>query len=71
MRENEETHARQVTLKHVHNNALLVKDDEGEEVWIPFSQIHDDSEIWEDSKKGEKGKIVVSEWIAKKVGWLE
>ena len=70
MRDDEETYSKQVTLKHVHKEALLVEDDEGEEVWIPFTQIHDDSEIWDESKKGEKGKIVVSEWIAKRVGWL-
>ena len=70
MRDDEETYSKQVTLKHVHKEALLVEDDEGEEVWIPFTQIHDDSEIWDESKKDEKGKIVVSEWIAKRVGWL-
>jgi hypothetical protein len=70
VRDDEETYSKQVTLKHVHNAAILVEDEEGEEVWIPFAQIHDDSEIWNESKKGEKGKIVVSEWIAKRVGWL-
>jgi hypothetical protein len=35
---------------------------EGKEVWIPKSQIHDDSEVFEE---GHKGKLVISEWIAK------
>lgn len=35
---------------------------EGKEVWIPKSQIHDDSEVYDDDHEG---KLVVSEWIAK------
>ena len=30
-------------------------------VWIPKSQIDDDSEVWE---KGQDGTLVTSEWIA-------
>ena len=33
------------------------------------SQIDDDSEIWEDSEKGEEGKLVISEWLATQKGW--
>ena len=35
--------------------------DRPQAVWIPQSQIDDDSEVW---KLGDKGKLVVSEWIA-------
>lgn len=40
--------------------------DDGSE-WIPLSQIHDDSEVYED---GHKGKLVVTAWFARKMGWI-
>jgi hypothetical protein len=45
--------------------ALLVCLDDGREVWIPKSQIHDDSEIW---KPGDAGTLVVNGWWAEKEG---
>jgi hypothetical protein len=54
------------------DKALLVRmEDEdfnkGEnEVWIPRSVIHDDSECYED---GDDGKVVVESWWAEKQGW--
>jgi len=49
--------------------AILVKfgDDgpEGEH-WIPKSQIHDDSEVYEATGTG---ALIVSEWFAKQKGW--
>lgn len=71
MRENEETFTVQITVKHKTEKALLIENGEGEEHWIPFSQIHDDSEIYENAKKGDQGKLVISEWLAKKCGWVE
>jgi hypothetical protein len=38
-----------------------------EEYWIPQSQIHDDSEVW---KAGQRGTIVISEWIATQKGLM-
>lgn len=38
---------------------------EGEEYWIPKSQIDDDSEVYE---MGTEGKLVVSQWIADQRG---
>lgn len=35
------------------------------EVWIPQGQVDDDSEVF---KTGDKGKLVVSAWIASKKG---
>jgi hypothetical protein len=49
------------------DDAILVEDEDGEEVWVPQSQIHDASEVW---KKGDSGTLVVTEWIAIKKGWL-
>jgi hypothetical protein len=40
--------------------ALLCRID-GRDVWIPKSQIDDDSEVYE---KGTEGELVVSQWIA-------
>ena len=47
------------------DKAILV-DVEGEEVWIPKSQVHDDSEVW---KADQEGELVVSSWFARKRGW--
>lgn len=65
-----ETFGIEVTLVRKTEAALLVEDENGEEVWIPLSQVHDDSEIWGDTEIGEKGKLVIPEWLATKKGWL-
>ena len=44
--------------------ALLAREEDGTEEWWPFSQIHENSEIWDDSKIGEEGKMIVTKWIA-------
>ena len=41
---------------------------EGEEVLIPKSQIHDNSEVY---KAGTEGSLIVTEWLAEKRGWSE
>ncbi len=50
--------------------AILVKFPGGDgpegEHWVPKSQIHDDSEVYEASGAG---TLVVSEWLAKQKGW--
>ena len=46
--------------------ALLVSID-GEEHWIPKSQITDDSEVW---KQGDVGTLVITEWIAQEKGLI-
>lgn len=45
--------------------AAILVDVEGEEYWIPQSQVDDDSEIW---KQGDEGELVVSEWFAGRAG---
>ena len=42
------------------DKALLVLV-EGQEVWIPQSQIHDDSEVW---KAGDEGTLIIPDWLA-------
>lgn len=43
--------------------ALLVRLDDGREVWIPKSQISDNSEVF---CEGQRGELVVSRWFAEK-----
>ena len=44
--------------------AILVEI-EGEEYWMPKSQIDDDSEVY---KKGQEGTLVITRWIAEQKG---
>lgn len=37
-------------------------------MWIPQSQVHDNSEVW---KEGDTGRLVVSLWFAEQRGWTE
>lgn len=46
---------------------VITEEDGDEQVWIPKSQIHDDSEVFE---KGGSGKLIVTQWIAEKKGWV-
>jgi len=59
-----------VTVLHATDAALKV-DYEGEEMWIPFSQIDDDSSIFAATHVGEVGELVISEWLAKQKGLLK
>jgi hypothetical protein len=47
------------------DKALLVQFQSGETAWIPKSHISDDSEV---HKEGTKGKLKITEWIAKQKG---
>jgi hypothetical protein len=49
--------------------ALLVRapDFGGEDIWIAKSQITEDSEVYE---KGHEGTLIITEWLARKKGWL-
>jgi hypothetical protein len=44
--------------------AILVEV-EGEQFWIPQSQVEDDSEVY---KAGTEGDLVISDWIAEQKG---
>lgn len=37
-------------------------------VWIPRSQIHDDSEVYDE---GHSGRLVVTQWFAEQKGWSD
>jgi len=45
--------------------AILVKLPTGEKHWIPVSQVHEDSEVW---NEGDEGSLVLSEWICAQKG---
>lgn len=55
-----------VEVKHDSGKALLCLID-GEEYWIPQSQITDDSEVY-DAEGNSRGRLVVTEWIARQKG---
>lgn len=50
------------------DKALLVQT-EGEELWIPKSQIHDDSEVF-DAEDNNEGLLAIPEWLAEEKGIL-
>lgn len=39
--------------------------------WLPFSQMHADSEIGKASIDGDVGQVVFTAWIARQKGWLK
>lgn len=53
-----------VEVKHETEMAILCVVD-GNEVWIPKSIIHDDSEVF---KAGTTGRLIIPEWLAKAKG---
>lgn len=53
-----------VTVARETDAALLVNV-EGEEIWIPKSQIDDDSEVY---KKDTEGTLVIPRWLAEEKG---
>ena len=55
--------------RHDSGKALLVDIPEidTEPQWIPYDHITDDSEVY---KKGHEGKLIVTDWIAEKKGWV-
>jgi len=58
-------------LKAKTEKAILVfVHDLDEEPWVPSTQVHDDSEIYDVCDIGEEGNLVVTSWIAEQKGWL-
>ena len=46
---------------------VLLEDYSDEPMWIPKSQIHDNSEVY---KKGTSGTLIITKWIAEQKGVL-
>lgn len=61
-----------VTLEEVcvvrRTESSLLVEYEGEEFFIPFSEISDESEITEDSEPGDTGELIIPEWLAEDRG---
>lgn len=49
--------------------AVLVRY-EGIEVWIPYSQLLDDSEVCQRSEPGEECSLVIPDWLAEAKGLM-
>lgn len=49
--------------------AAMLVDVEGEEGWVPYSQIGDDSELGETAKMEAVGELIIPLWLAIKNGW--
>lgn len=45
--------------------ALLVRFESGDEMWVPQSLIHDDSEVY---RSGDSGEICIPGWWAQRKG---
>lgn len=45
---------------------VVLEDHEEREEWIPYGQIHDDSEVYD--RYNVDGDLIVSSWFAKKLG---
>ena len=54
-----------VTTERTTPKALLLKID-GKTCWIPRSQIHDDSEVYDEHNC--EGKLVIPQWLAEENG---
>lgn len=57
----------EVEVKRASAKALLVVY-ETQEIWIPKSQIDDDSSIYSSRQVGETGELVLPEWLADEKG---
>ena len=64
---NDATNLGKATCIRETDKAILVEFANGDETWIPKSQIHDDSEVY-DSRIHSSGKLVVKTWFAEKNG---
>lgn len=49
---------------HTTDLALLVRTPDGDEEWIPKSQIDPYSDLTKDSEKGDIGTLVIPRWLA-------
>lgn len=65
----EDTYAIQAMPVMETQQAVLFELIEGDQVWVPKSVIHEDSEVWKEGQ--EPGELVVKHWFAKKEGWSE
>ncbi len=67
----EEIDVGQVKIIRLSGAAMLVESlsDGPREVWIPFSQIKDGSDVNRDSDEGDEGTLVIPQWLAEEKGF--
>lgn len=58
-----------VRLLNSTDKAVLVELESGDELWVPNSVIHDDSEIYVGVQQGEVGELYVHDWWARTKGY--
>jgi hypothetical protein len=63
----DETYEAEAFVKQATNKALLCEI-EGDEYWIPLSQIRHGGDVTPDSGKGDEGTIIMTQWIAEQKG---
>lgn len=57
-----------VIVKAKTEKAVLVELQSGEgQHWIPLSQVHEDSEIYDSAEPGDQGEMVITQWMAEKL----
>jgi len=59
----------EVEVIKMHDQSMLVEY-EGEQEWIAYSLIEDESEITEFSEEGDEGELVIPRWKAEEVGFV-
>lgn len=67
-RDNEPTECGEFVVKALTDDALLLVDAGEDEYWIPKSQIALESGIQKDSEPGDKGELILPEWLAVEKG---
>jgi hypothetical protein len=60
-----DTHVELYVITKAQTDKALLCDFGDKEVWVPQSQIHDNSDVWQ---VGDKGDLMVSVWWATKAG---
>lgn len=58
-----------VTVVRCTDKAVLIHY-EGVDAWIPFSQILDDSEVYDTAKPGDEGTLCIPVWLAEQKGLM-
>jgi len=59
----------EITVIKMDDQSMLVEY-EGEQEWIAYSLIEDESEITEFSEDGDEGELVIPRWKAEEVGFV-
>ncbi len=67
-RDSEPTECGDFEVIHATSKALLLSDFCGVQVWIPRSEICDDSDLAADSDPGDEGVLMIPEWLAVEKG---